>query len=148
MLMGQVKIKLVTIKRFKIRFIFSALGSIRKMVFLSLVWNFLFDILSAFQILEKVVLCSCHWYLADQVINWDTLVLPPEPLNAPMPGAWARNLKHWQNVLSKSIYETVWNQGYQVVQGEDKTYSSGLIFGNYDIFVPNKSWNPLLPSHA
>ena len=46
------------------------------------------------------------------------------------------------------IYETMWIQGYKVVQGEDKTQSCMLIFSNLDIVVPNKSWNSLLPSHA
>ena len=47
-----------------------------------------------------------------------------------------------------SWYETMWIQGYQVVPGEDKTHSSWLIFRNHNMVVPNKSWNPLLPSHA
>ena len=37
-------------------------------------------------------------------------------------------------------------QGYQVVKGDDKTHSSGLIFSNHDIWVPHQSWNPFSPA--
>ena len=46
------------------------------------------------------------------------------------------------------VYETVWNQGYQVVQGKDKTYSSGLVLSNLDLLVQNQSCNSLYPSYS
>ena len=45
-------------------------------------------------------------------------------------------------------HETMWHQRYKVVPREDKTHSSGVILSYHDISVPNKSWNPLLPSYA
>ena len=36
-------------------------------------------------------------------------------------------------------YNTLWNQGYQVVPGEEKTHSSGLTLNNLDILVPKYS---------
>ena len=59
---------------------------------------------------------------------------------------WKKDIK--LKTFVKNCYETMGIQEYQVVQGEHKTHSNGLLFSNHDISVQNKSWNPLLPSHA
>ena len=42
----------------------------------------------------------------------------------------------------------MWHLWHQVVPGEDKTHSSGLILSNHDILMLNKCWNPSLTSQA
>ena len=51
---------------------------------------------------------------------------------------WIKDL--WSKGISLILaYETVWNQGYQVVSGEDKNHSSGLLLSDHDFFFrPNK----------
>ena len=50
------------------------------------------------------------------------------------------NIQYTQNEEKQTYktkdtrYETVWNQGYQVVSGEDKNHSSGLILSDHDFF--------------
>ena len=43
------------------------------------------------------------------------------------------NLSYTGLSQGEYCYETVWNQGYQVVSGEDKTHSSGLILSNHEL---------------
>ena len=47
--------------------------------------------------------------------------------------------------MAGNVYETVWNQGYQVLSGEDKNHSSRLILSNNDFFGQINSkihWSP------